>query len=206
MYTPRVNLGQSEFQDTFMVVADEPTPFRKLRKIELHIRELEEAITHNKFNIRRMEIKIKRLTEKLSIGPDEIEAIDLEELEYQLKGSTQLLSDANHRMVNFQTMKQQIIDETPVEYWEAGFENAEMDHWVQFFSRRAALEMVGDGHVSTAMLEQIVRFPDEISTKIMKLIPHKQQKMLELAEITADEVKIINERTPHSLLDNSTDR
>lgn len=188
MKEPRVNIGQSEFQDTFMVVADEPTPFRKLRKLELHIKELEDAIQHNEFAIRKARVKMKRL--KSSI--DELDRIEYEEIEYGMKGHQQLKNDAKRRLANFKEIKRQLLEDTPEEYWEQGFENAEGEYWIEYFSRRAALEIMGQGRIHTATLEQIMRFPDEIAARIMKLTPHKQKRMAFIANVADEEVKKIN--------------
>jgi len=187
--TPRVNIGQSEFQDTFMVIGDEATPYRKLRKLELQIRELVDAIKMNEFNVRKTKIKIKNIKSELSTLHDELKEIELEELEYGLLSVEQLIGDAQSRLANFREIRRQILENTPNSYWERGFENAEVEYWISYFSRRAALEIMGQGRISTGTLDQITKMPDEISVQIMHLIPHKQKTLLMLANVADEESK-----------------
>lgn len=189
MKEPKVNIGQSQFQDTFMVIGDETTPYRKLRKLELQIRELKESLKMNEFAIRKTNVKISRLKSKLAKANDDLERIELEELEYTLTTNQQLIDDAESRLANFNEIKRQLLEGIPDSYWEQGFENAEAEHWISYFSRRAALEIMGQGRISTGTLDQITKMPDEIAVQIMQLIPHQQKNMLLLANVADEESK-----------------
>lgn len=192
MKEPRVNIGQSEFQDTFMVVADEITPFRKLRKIELHIKELRDALKHNEFNMRKNLVKINHLKDEILTNNDELKKIELEELEYGMEGYKQLKNDAERRLINFEKMKQQLIEETPESYWKQGFENAETEYWIEYFSRRIALEVIGQGRIGTGTIDQVMCLPEKMAIQIMKLAPYKQAKMVLISQAADREIKKIN--------------
>ena len=206
MREPNVNIGQSEFQDKFMVIANELTPYHKLRKLKLQIKKLEDAIIHNQFNVRKTEVKIKRLKQRLSTSRDELDEIKIEELEYNLKGYIQLKDDDEHRLANFNEIKRQVLEETPEEYWDQGFENAEAEYWVEYFSCRAALEIVGTGAISTRTLGQIVRFPDSIVNEIMKKTPHKQLTITKQVQIAHSEAENLSRRAKHRMIRRELDK
>jgi len=97
---------------------------------------------------------------------------------------------AERRLANFLEMRKQLIDATPDEYWEAGFESAECEHWIQYYSKKAALEKLGTGQISVATLEQILVLPDEIASSIMLNTLNKEQELITIAQ--PEQVKLNN--------------
>lgn len=185
---PRVNLGQSEFQDSFMVAGAEDSPYRKLRKLELHINELTCSIKVNSFKKRKTIIELKKLNKD-----DEIEAIEIEEIEFALSTSYHVTKDAELRLANFEMLKKKLIDSVPSKYWDLGYENAEFSHWVNFFSKKVALEKLVTGTVSIATLEQILVLPNEMVSKIMALAPIKEIDYIKIANCQSKETPILKQ-------------
>ena len=159
--TPHVNLGQSLFQDTHFVMGAQTTPFRKLRQLELEIRSLESTIRHNTFELRRNLIKISKLD--LS---DELQLIDHEEFQFKVNEQQNLISDVEARLQNFLTMKNELLKATPKEYWDAGFEASENEHWIQYITKQLTTSQllgIPDRHA----MEQLMLMPQDSQDKIM---------------------------------------
>jgi len=162
MNTPKVNLGQSVFQDTYMVTGAVFEPYRRLRTIELQIRDLKDSLKTAEFNLRKSNIKLKNLNSK-----DELEAIEIEEIEYSREGSKELISDSIERLRNYENLKKELIDSVDEEYWNAGFEAAEEKHWISYYAKKMSIEMITTGHIGQGTLDQISVLPDKMITLIL---------------------------------------
>ena len=170
---PKVNLGQSQFQDAMFVVGAQLTPFRKLRQCELEIRSLEDAVKQHEFSVRKNKVKISRLD--LS---DELNQIEKEELEWGMMRAMELLSDAQARLDQFRVMKSQIIDSMPLEYWATGYEQSELEYWPQYFGRKMALEVAATGQPSIQTAEQMMLLPDELKKKALDFVGQELPKLI----------------------------
>ena len=174
MFNPMqsVKLGQSLFQDTFFVANSALTPYRKLRQLELELNELDTSIKKTGFNLRRQAINKAELERKLRKPQSEIAEnkdllqIDLEELELGLEQTKRLLQDAEDRKANFELMKEQLLAEIPQEYWDQGFENAELEQWTKHFAKQLSISMV-TGVPNVSLIEQIASLPVEMTKQIM---------------------------------------
>lgn len=162
MNTPKVNLGQSVFQDTYMVTGSVFEPYRKLRTIELQIKDLKDSLKTAEFNLRKSDVKLKNLDPK-----NELDAIEIEEIEYSKEGSKDLIYDSLERLLNYENLKKELIDSVDEEYWNAGFEAAEEKHWIGYYSKKMAIEMITTGHIGQGTLEQIAVLPNKMITLIL---------------------------------------
>lgn len=172
MIEPKVNLGQSQFQDTFFVAGAELTPYRRLRQIELELRSIEDALKRGSIAQRRLELKVSKLDPKV---PEQ--ALDIEEAEWDLQQQLQLIADAEGRKSNFLEMKRQLLQNVPQEYWDIGYENAELDHWVAHFSQQLALMRIA-GQPNLQLMQQICLLPETAQHQVMQLT---ESKVLALA-------------------------
>jgi hypothetical protein len=171
----RVNLGQSEFQDTFFVVSPELTPYRQLRKIELQIRELKDSLKKADFEKRKTIVKMSRLDPE-----DPLEAIEIEEYEYALESQKSLVEDAESRLMNFELIKAQLIEGTPEDYWDQGYEASEGEYWVNYYSRRMALEKMAHGRVLPDTMEKIMTLPNELVKQAFIISDQNEQEIMKL--------------------------
>lgn len=158
-----VKLGQSLFQDTFFVYNSQLTPYRKLRQLELEIRELDTAIRKAKINQKRLQL---REDELIAISDDPHNALDLEELQIEKEGVVRLLEDAEHRKANFEKMKEQLLTEVPKEYWDQGFENAEAENWIKHFAKQLAICRI-TGLPNAGLIDQLATLPVEMTAQIL---------------------------------------
>ena len=167
-----VKLGQSLFQDTFFVANSQLTPYRKLRQLELELHQLDNAIKKTNFTIRRQEIK-KREFERILRQPQselqvskELIEIDLEELCLDMENTKRLLDDSIHRRDNFLLMREQLLNEVPKEYWDQGFENAELDHWTKHFAKQLQISLLS-GVPNPQLVEQMSQLPEDMVKQIL---------------------------------------
>lgn len=186
-----VKLGQSLFQDTFFVANSALTPYRKLRQLELELNELDTSIKKSNFNLRRQDIK-KREYERILRKPQsevaenkELVQIDLEELELGIQQTKRLLEDAEHRRDNFLKMREQLLNEVPAEYWDQGFENAELENWTKHFAKQLAISMV-TGVPNVSLIEQMASLPVEMTKQIMLEAKAGSQQFLLLDKQTTE--------------------
>ena len=196
-----VKLGQSLFQDTFFVANSQLTPYRKLRQLELEIHELDNAIKKANFNLRRQDIKKREYERDLKLPEaalpgyksKELLQIDLEELELEIEQSKRLLQDAEDRRANFIKMKEQLIAEVPQEYWDQGFENAELENWTKQFAKQLAVSIIA-GVPNTPLIEQLATLPADMTKQIL----------LE-AKLGANQFGLINQEVTKALEDKSSE-
>ncbi len=166
-----MNLGQSLFQDTYFVAGAQLTPYRQLRQIELELRSIEDALVRSSIASRRLELKISKLNPEI---PEE--KLDIEEAEWDLYQQKQLKQDAENRRANFVQLKKELIQRTPNEYWDAGYEAAEEQHWLLHFSKQLALENLTTGTASKHTIEQVMLLPEPLQKQIA--LQAKQQFLM----------------------------
>ena len=187
-----LKLGQSAWQDVFFVVGSQLTPWRKLRQIELELNELNSSIKKTEFNLRRQAIKKTELELKLRKPQSELPEnkellqIDLEELELGLEQTNRLLKDAEARKANFELMKEQLLAETPKEYWLKSFEECEFEQWTKHFAKQLAISMV-TGVPNVSLIEQLASLPVEMTKQIMIEAKAGSQQFLLLDKQTTSE-------------------
>lgn len=160
---PKVNLGQSQFQDTFFVAGAQLTPYRQLRQIELQVREIEGSLKRADINRRRMELKIAKLD-----PTDQEQALDIEEFQYDLEQQLQLIDDAKARLANFDLMRRQLMERTPKEYWDQGFEQAEVEYHQLYLGKQLAMAKM-TGIQDKNVIEQIMLLPSEMQQNVFKI-------------------------------------
>jgi hypothetical protein len=186
-----IKYGQSLFQDTFFVANSQLTPYRKLRQLELELHELDTSIKKTNFNLRRQAIK-KREYERILSKPQsevtenkELVEIDLEELLLGIEQTQRLLEDAQHRRDNFLKIREQLLESVPPEYWEQGFENAELENWTKHFAKQLAISMV-TGVPNVGLIEQMASLPVEMTKQIMLEAKAGSQQFLLLDKQTTE--------------------
>ncbi len=161
LYFNGMNLGQSTFQDTFFVAGAQLTPFRQLRQIDLELRSIEDGLKRSSIAKRRTALKLAKLNPEI---PEE--ALDIEEAEWDLKQQEQLIADAESRRANFLALRETCLASAPQEYWDAGFEAAELEHWTLFITKALTTAQVLGMPDKNAM-EQLLLMPPEAQDKIM---------------------------------------
>lgn len=172
--TPQVNLSQSQFQDTFFVAGAQLTPFRRLRQIELELRSITDSIKRAQFNMRRLEVKIKKLDPE-----DEEQLIDIEEAKWDMEQQTQLYIDAVRRQLNFEKLKSDLLASVPREYWEQGYEAAEAEYWPAYFSKQISMALAMGLPPPQQAMEQVLLLPPELQKKTI-LLSQEKAKALQL--------------------------
>lgn len=180
----KVNLSQSQFQDTFFVAGAQLTPFRRLRQIELELRSIEDALRRGDIERRRTVLKLSKLDPSI---PEE--ALDIEEAEWDLMQQEQLIKDAEGRKANFLRLKEELLASVPAEYWEQGFENAECEHWVQYLTKQLTISQVL-GVPDRQAMEQLMLMPPEAQDQVMigvaksaHQLQLRNQEVLQLANV-----------------------
>lgn len=159
-----VTLGQSQFQDVMFVVGSQLTPYTQLRQIELELHSLNDSIKMHEFKTRRLNIKISKLNPN-----DELEAIDLEEAEWNKAHTVKLLEDAINRKSSFDLMKTQLLQNVPQEYWDQGYENAELDHWTKFVAKQIGLSKALGLPPPASAVEMLLQLPEQAQYNALKL-------------------------------------
>lgn len=166
---PKVNLGQSQFQDLFFVALQQSTPFRRLRQLELELDQINRAIRKAEFEEKKARVKIKLAKEK----GDELSLIEAEEMEWELKAGTQLVKDAKARYKFFKDLKRQLLNEVPKEYWDQGFEKAEAEYWVNYLTKQLIVTQL-TGIPNTQVIDQLIALPEDLQ----KVVQENTQKQL----------------------------
>ena len=156
-----MNLGQSTFQDTFFVAGAQLTPYRQLRQIDLELRQIEDGLKRASLNLRRTQLKLSKLNPEI---PEE--ALDIEEAEWDMMQQKQLVADAESRRDNFKALREVCLASAPAEYWSAGFEAAELEHWTRYIGK-ALLTASVLGVPDKNALEQMMLMPPEAQDRIM---------------------------------------
>ena len=168
-----MNLGQSQFQDTFFVAGAQLTPFRQLRQIELELRSIEDSLKRGDIQRRRTVLKLSKLNPSI---PEE--ALDTEEAEWDLQQQEQLIKDAEGRKANFLRLKEELLANVPAEYWEQGFESAECEHWVKYLTKQLTVSQIL-GVPDRQAMEQLMLMPQEAQDQVMIGVD-KQSHQLQL--------------------------
>lgn len=181
MNDPQVKLGQSAFQDTFFVACAQETPYRRLRQLELEIRELKNALVLHSLTERRDDIKQKRLAAEVATADSlrklEIE-VDLEEISWKMANCVNVMRDAQERLANFEQMRAQLLDAVPQSYWDMGFEVAEQQYWEIRISKQLAYSRI-IGLPDKSALDQLMLMPPESRATILRSV---QQNILEFGK------------------------
>lgn len=180
-----MNLGQSQFQDTFFVAGAQLTPYRQLRQLELELRSIESALKQSEFATRRLVLKLSKL------DPNDAEqAIDIDEAKWATQEQEQMLQDAQARKANFLRMKAELLAGVPQEYWDAGFEANECNHWTAYLTKQLTMSQML-GMPDRTSLEMVMLMPQEAQNQIM-LGVNKQVIMLQQrnADVLAIEAEI----------------
>ena len=185
MTIPNVNLGQSQFQDCFFVAGAQLSPYRQLRQIELELRSIEDSLKRASIQERRLRLKLSKLDLE-----DESQALDAEEITWDLHQQTQMINDAEGRKANFLRLREELLAQVPKEYWDLGYENAECDHWVRVFSQELALMRI-TGQMNPQTMKQICLMPPEAQQQITMIA---NQEVLRL-QGPAHEVEAITAQT-----------
>jgi hypothetical protein len=159
-----MNLGQSQFQDTYFVAGAQLTPFRQLRQIELELRSIESAIKTAEFAKRRLELKLKKLD-----PTDEEDIITIDEASWESFQQQQLLDDAWARRKNFMQMKDDLLARVPKAYWEAGFEANEGEHWKQYFAHQISTALAMGLPPPVNAVESIMLLPPALRKEAVLL-------------------------------------
>lgn len=182
MIEPVVNLGQSQFQDTFFVAQAQFTPYRQLRQIELELRQIEDGLKRSSLMCRRLQLKIEKLDKN-----DPEQALDIEECEWDLQQQVQMVADSEARRANFLAMKQQLLEGVPQEYWDRGYENCELDHWVQVIAHDMAVMRL-TGQINPTTMKQLAMLPEGAVQHVLQLTNEKALRLgsPETKSITAE--------------------
>lgn len=151
-----INLSQSLFQDTFFVAGAQLTPYRRLRQIELELRAINDLLKKSEFSERRSNLKMSKLDKNI---PEE--SIELEELEWERESTQQLIVDCKLRKANFEELKDQLIKSVPKEYWDAGFENAELEYWTTYVSKQISMAKAIGVAPSQNIIEMWLQLPQD---------------------------------------------
>ena len=175
-----VKLGQSLFQDTFFVANAQLTPFRKLRQIELELGELDTSIRKGEINLKRIAIKKRYLDEM-----DELESLELEELEIDESRSRRLLQDAKDRRDNFFKLREQLFEQVPDEYWNRGFEHAELENWTKHFAKQLQISIL-TGVPNPGLIEQMSTLPSDMVKQVMLEAKANASQFMLLDKTTAE--------------------
>jgi hypothetical protein len=163
-----MNLGQSQFQDTFFVAGAQLTPYRQLRQIELELRSIESAIKTSEFAQRRLKLKLAKL------NPDsEEDQIEIDEANWNALQQQQLLDDAWARRANFMRMRDDLLASVPKSYWDAGFEANEGEHWKQYFAHQISMAMAMGLPPPASAVESIMLLPPQLKKEAILLSQQK---------------------------------
>lgn len=162
--TYEVKLGQSQFQDTFFVANAQLTPFRKLRQLELELNSLNDTLTKSEFNIRRKKLAMSKMDLQ-----NEADLIDFQEAEFDLKNQVKFIDDAKSRKANFELMKKQLLESIPKEYWEQGFENAELEHWTRYAAKQIGMAKALGLPPPVSALEMMSNLPENAQFDVLRL-------------------------------------
>lgn len=179
----QINLGQSQFQDTFFVAQAQLTPYRQLRQIELELRSIEDALMRGSFQERKLKVKISKLDPQ-----DPEQAIEIDEANWDLRQQEQLAHDALARKANFEALKEELIVNVPKSYWDLGYEAAEAEHWVLHFSRKMAFEQYALGRPSVQTIEQVSLLPVDMQKAIAL---EGQKQVLQLTGTVNAETQVL---------------
>ena len=191
-----MNLGQSTFQDTVFVAGAQLTPYRRLRQIELELRQIDDSLARNSFALRRLKLKIAKL------NPDDPEqAIELDEANWDLKQQEQLRLDSISRQQNFYKLKEETLRSMPQEYWDAGFEANEQEHWTLYLTKQLTLARA-TGAVDKNAVEMTLLMPPESQERIMVGVAQQfLESRITILSITIDSIK---QHFPRIFVSNST--
>ena len=126
------------------------------------------------FEMRKKQIQIKRLKE----SSDELDAIEVEELEFSLETTNRLLVGTFRELSHLIDL----YNSFPVKYSREQLETAQPDYWMKRLTRQVNLDLLGNnGNVNPANLDalrQIGALEDFITEK-QASISLSQQKELE---------------------------
>ncbi len=178
-----MNLGQSQFQDTFFVAQAQLTPYRQLRQIELELRQIEDSLMRTSFQERKLKLKLEELDPS---KPKQ--AIKIDEIHWDLKQQEQLKLDALARKANFEALKEELLANVPKSYWDLGYEAAEAEHWVLHFSRKMAFEQYALGRPSVQTIEQVSLLPVDMQKAIAL---EGQKQVLQLTGTVNAETQVL---------------
>lgn len=133
-----IPFGNSDFQHSAFVEANQITPERAYRAVLLNLNQHLEALRTAYYNLKRDDVEIRRLQAKINSDQinefdREIAAIDLEEKQIQRRYTEKLVADALHSVAHYKAR----MESYPA-YTREQFELAEPDHYQERLSRQAS--------------------------------------------------------------------
>lgn len=179
-----MKFSQSQFQDTFFVAGSQITPFRRLRQIKMEIYNLEDSIKKSELNARRLELKLKKLD-----PVNEEDAIDIEEHLWDRERQKQMLDDAVSRLDNFKLMEKQLLESIPQDYWDAGFENAELEHWTKHVAKQIGMAKAMGLPPPASAVEMWMQLPEHAQYDALALCTIDTAKMISMNQQVIEQLQ-----------------
>lgn len=71
------------------------------------------------------------------------------------------------RLDNYAALREKILACRPQEYWDAGFEAAEGEYWVNTLARKVALENMLNGRPAIETMGAVLSLPADLQPKVM---------------------------------------
>ena len=169
-----VQQPRSKFQLEHFVLNQHDTEEMRYYQVLLEIGSMYDTLKTIDFEMRKKQIQIKRLKE----SSDELDAIEVEELEFSLETTNRLLVGTFRELSHLIDL----YNSFPVKYSREQLETAQPDYWMKRLTRQVNLDLLGNnGNVNPANLDalrQIGALEDFITEK-QASISLSQQKELE---------------------------
>lgn len=171
-YLSNETTAYSQFQTESFVVNGEITDHRKIRQIGLEVRQRMVSLGDQKHQLKKAEIKIKKLQRRLDQEEDDLERELLEEeikkTKFDIAYTTQVTNQNNVEIKKFLEILKKIAPENTMqalEHYKDNWEEKETEYWSQRMAKQAMMDMMTMGKISSGNMESIMGMPTEIQQK-----------------------------------------
>jgi hypothetical protein len=166
--------GQTDYQNEHFVMNSHVTGFRQIRQALLEIENRYHGIRKIKLDVRRDEVRLKKLRKDIAECEDPLEAelwqIDVEDVEVDQEIRHRKIARAEQELDIFIKKIQECVEnEEDIARYFDGDPEEEEKYWVARMGKQAAMDILSFGRISVGNLDSISMLPEEQQLQILSI-------------------------------------
>jgi len=171
-YLANETTAYSKFQIDSFVVSGEITDPRKIRQIGLEVRQRMVSLGEGKHQIKKADIKLRKLQRRLDKEEDDLERELLQEeidkTRFDIEYTRQVERQNEVEIKQFLAVLKKIAPNDTMkalEHYKDDWEEKEEEYWSQRMAKQAMMDMLTTGKISSGNMESIMGMPTEVQQK-----------------------------------------
>jgi len=171
-YLSNETTAYSKFQIDSFVVSGEITDPRKIRQIGLEVRQRMVSLAEGKHQLKKADIKLRKLQRRLDKEEDDLERELLQEeidkTRFDMEYTRQVELQNEVEIKQFLAVLKKIAPNDTMktlEHYKDNWEEKEEDYWSQRMAKQAMMDMLTMGKISSGNMESIMGMPLALQQK-----------------------------------------